>query len=226
MKIVITGVSRGLGRVLVEGMTAEGHQVAGCARSSAAVESLQEQFGPPHHFAVVDVSDVDAVQRWAEATLAAMGAPDLLINNAALINQSAPLWEVPIEEFSRLIDVNIKGMYYVIKAFLPSMIEAERGIVVNLSSAWGRTPSSDVAPYCASKWAVEGLTQSLAMDLPTGLAAVPVNPGIINTDMLQTCFGEGAGNFPDAKAWSRQAVPFLLGLSAKDNGRPLTVPNA
>ncbi len=221
--IVVTGVSRGLGRALVEPLSSAGHVIAGCARNSGSIQELRSTFGSPHCFDTVDVAQESEVRAWAEAILAQVGPPDLLINNAALINANAPLWEVPTEEFSNVIDVNIKGIFHVMKAFLPAMMERQQGVVVNLSSGWGRTASAEVAPYCATKWAVEGLTQSLALELPSGVAAVPVNPGIIDTEMLQSCFGSGASAYPSPDQWATRAVPFLLSLSAKDNGRPLTV---
>ena len=84
--------------------------------------------------------------------------------------------------------------------------------------------SRGVAPYCATKRAIEGLTQALAQELPSGMAAVPLNPGIINTDMLRSCFGGSAAGYPTPEEWAKVAVPFLLKLGAADNGRPLTVP--
>lgn len=221
--IVMTGVSRGLGRAWVDGLIDAGQQLVGCARSETAIKELQSTYSPPHDFSTVDVGDRAAVDAWAARVIEKHGAPEFLVNNAALINANAPLWEVPPEEFDRLMDVNIKGVFYVTRAFLPAMIKAGRGTIVNLSSGWGRVPASDVAPYCTTKWAIEGMTQSLAMDLPDGLVAVPLNPGIINTEMLQSCFGAGAGNFPDAKVWAERAVPCLLSITKKDNGRPLTV---
>jgi NAD(P)-dependent dehydrogenase (short-subunit alcohol dehydrogenase family) len=96
---------------------------------------------------------------------------------------------------------------------------------VNFSSGWGRSTSPEVAPYCATKWAIEGLSRALAEELPAGMAAVPLNPGIINTEMLQSCFGEHASDYPGPEQWAKKAVPFLLSLSGKDNGSPLTVPS-
>ena len=125
-----------------------------------------------------------------------MPAPDLLLNNAATINPNAPLWKVSADEFSYVIDVNIKGVANVIRHFVPRMIERGSGVIVNFSSGWGRSTSPEVAPYCATKWAIEGLTRALAQELPAGMAAIPLNPGIINTDMLQSCFGESADDFP------------------------------
>ena len=222
-RIVLTGVSRGLGRALVEGFVAGGHVVWGCARSAAAVAELAARHGPPQDFAVVDVAETAAVAAWAERFLAAHGAPDLLINNAALINRNAPLWEVPATEFDRVMDVNLKGVANVIRHFVPAMVARRRGVIVNLSSGWGRSTDAEVAPYCATKWGIEGLTQALAQELPAGMAAVPLNPGIIDTDMLRSCFGGAAASYPSPAAWAERAVPFLLGLGPAANGKPLTV---
>jgi NAD(P)-dependent dehydrogenase (short-subunit alcohol dehydrogenase family) len=104
------------------------------------------------------------------------------------------------------------------------MIARGSGTIVTLSSGWGRSTSPDVAPYCASKFAVEGLTQALAQELPSGLAAVALNPGIIDTDMLRQCWSDEAGGYAKPADWAKIAGPYLLQLGAKDNGRSLTVP--
>jgi NAD(P)-dependent dehydrogenase (short-subunit alcohol dehydrogenase family) len=222
--IVITGVSRGLGQAMTEGFIQLGHTVLGCARSEAAVEKLKQQFGSPHDFTALDVANEEQVKTWTKRLLSDYGSPDLLINNAAMINQLAPLWEIPSEDFSRLIDVNIKGVANVIRHFVPAMIEKGSGIIVNLSSGWGRSTSPEVSSYCASKWAIEGMTRSLAQELPKGMAAIPLSPGIIHTDMLEVCYGQDAANYTSIKDWVEKAVPFLLQLSPEDNGMPLTVP--
>ncbi|MFP6670594.1 MAG: SDR family oxidoreductase, partial [Pirellulaceae bacterium] len=172
----------------------------------------------------LDVSQADQVESWAQEVIENQGPPDLLLNNAATINRNAPLWEVPPEEFSNVVDVNIKGVYHVLRAFLPAMLEQQQGVIVNFTSGWGRSTSPEVAPYCATKWAIEGMTQALADELPAGLAAIPLNPGIIHTEMLDSCFGEQAAAYPSAEQWATSAVPFLLNLSSKDNGNPLTAP--
>lgn len=201
-----------------------GHTVLGCGRWPTGITALQKEFGPPHSFEVVDVCSDEAVEKWARLLLPWRGVPDLLLNNAALVNRNAPLWKVPAQEFSDVIDVNVKGTVNVIRHFVPAMIHARKGVVVNFSSGWGRSTDAEVAPYCASKWAIEGLTQSLAQELPHGLAAIPLNPGIINTDMLRSCFGGSASGYPSPEEWALIAVPFLLKLGPNDNGRQLTVP--
>ena len=220
--VLITGVSRGLGHAMTGEFARLGHIVIGCARSRKAVEALC-RLGAPHRFDVVDVADDAAVKAWASEVLKSHGAPELLINNAALINRNAPLWKAPAREFDAVVDVNVKGTANVLRHFVPAMIAAGRGVIVNFSSGWGRAVDAEVAPYCASKWAIEGLTRALALELPAGLAAVPLNPGIIDTAMLRSCFGKSAGGYPKPEAWARQAAPFLLSLGARHNGKPLTV---
>ena len=222
-RILITGAGRGLGLAMTEKFVELGHTVIGCSRQKQHVEALRMRFGQPHRFDAVDVADDAAVIKWAKSALAD-GPPDLLLNNAAVVNGNAPLWEVPPDEFSRVIDVNIKGIYHVLRHFLPAMMARKKGVIVNFSSGWGRSTSPEVAPYCATKYAVEGLTLALAQELPAGMCAVPLNPGIINTDMLQSCFGDSASSYPTPEKWAKKAVPFLLNIGSKDNGRPLTAP--
>ena len=221
--IVITGVSRGLGRALVGAFANQGHTVVGCARSQDAISELTRQWPSPHQFSVVDVTDDSQVKKWADQVLASGPPPDLLINNAGLINRNEKLWRLTAVETDRVIDVNIKGVMNVIRHFVPSMVDRGRGIIVNFSSGWGRSTAPLVAPYCATKWAIEGLTQSLAQELPGGLAAVPVSPGIINTDMLKSCFGEDSENFSSPELWAEEAAQFLLKLDETDNGNPRTI---
>jgi NAD(P)-dependent dehydrogenase (short-subunit alcohol dehydrogenase family) len=222
--IVVTGVSRGLGREMALGFAAAGHTVCGCGTSEELTTSLQNELGSEHHISVVDVSSDSVVADWASHIVRDFDAPEFLINNAAVINPNAPLWDVDATTFDRLTAVNINGIANMVRHFVPTMIAAGRGVIVNFSSGWGRSTAAEVAPYCASKWAVEGLTKSLAAELPAGLAAVPLNPGIINTDMLQSCFSGGANQFPSAQQWAEAAVPFILQMGDGDNGQSLSVP--
>ena len=219
--ILITGVSRGLGEALGRWFLERGHTIIGCARSDAAIAAWSRRAGANHHFHQVDVADDAQVAAWAADVRA---VPDLLLNNAALINANSELWRVDPDEFSRVVDVNIKGVFHVIRHFVPRMIRRGRGVIVNFSSTWGRSTSPEVAPYCATKYAIEGLTSALAAELPPGLAAIALNPGVINTDMLRSCFAEGARGYPQPDAWAAKAAPFLLELGEADNGDALTAP--
>ncbi|MCZ2344163.1 MAG: SDR family NAD(P)-dependent oxidoreductase [Bacteroidales bacterium] len=222
--IVMSGITRGLGRALLPHFARAGHTVIGCSRSGQHIAELAHAFPHPHEFTTLDVRDADAVAIWAAGVVRRVGTPDLLINNAAIVNTPAPLWTVNAEEFDAVVDVNIKGIANMIRAFVPAMVERKSGVIVNLSSGWGRSTSPEVAPYCASKYAVEGLTLALAQELPSGMAAVPLNPGVIDTDMLRQCFHEAAAAYPNAAEWAERAAPFLLGLDARDNGCSHTVP--
>lgn len=219
----VTGCTRGLGRAMVGGLAARGWTLAGCARSEDGVQEVQGALGSPHFFGKVDVVEDAQVAEFCARAMEATGAPDLLLNSAALMNTPGPLWEVEAKEFSDVIDVNIKGVANVLRHAIPLMIEHGTGVVVNFSSGWGRSTSPEVGPYCATKWAIEGLTQALSQELPSGLAAVALNPGIIDTDMLREAWGEGATAYPNPEEWAQSAVPFLESLSAKDNGGSLSV---
>jgi len=222
--VVITGVTRRLGRAMAEEFIRLGHTVLGCGRSEGDINQLRLRHGKPHDFSPVSVASNDAVESWAKDLLNSHGPPDLLLNNAAVINANDPLWRISAAEFSFVIDVNVKGVANVIRHFVPARIKRRQGVIVNFSSGWGRSTDAEVAPYCASKWAVEGLTSALAQELPGDLAAVSFNPGIINTEMLQSCFSGSASAYPTAGEWAKSAVPFLLKLGPADNGRQLTAP--
>ena len=217
--IVLTGATRGLGRALVPHFVEAGHTVAGCGRSATHIAELQIQFGSPHLFAAIDVTDSKALETWAKHVMEHLGPPELLINNAAVMNQLGSLWAIPADDFDRVIDVNVKGVVNSIRAFVPAMVARKSGVIVNLSSGWGRSTSPEVAPYCASKYAVEGLTLAMAQELPKGMAAVPLNPGVIDTDMLREAWGRDASRYPSAEQWAKQTPPYLLNLGEKDNGK-------
>jgi NADP-dependent 3-hydroxy acid dehydrogenase YdfG len=201
----------------------KGHPVSGCARSASKIAELNDRYPAPHLFTSIDICDDASVGRWCQQVLSRNGAPDLLINNAGLVNSPAPLWAVPVEECRAVIDVNINGTINLIRHFVPPMIERGTGLIVNFSSGWGRSTSPGVAPYCATKWAIEGLTQALAQELPDGMAAVALNPGIIHTEMLETCYGEAAASYTSVQEWAKAAVPYILGIQPQDNGRQLSL---
>lgn len=223
-KIVLTGCTKGLGRALVDEFLALGHTVIGCGRNPEAILNLRFAVSLPSTFDVLDVAEPMKVALWAERMLTQHGAPDLVINNAGVVTDPGPLWQQKPGEVAKLFQVNLTGVVHVVQGFVPAMIERGSGVVVNLSSGWGRSVSGQFAPYCASKWGVEGLSKALAEELPAPLAAIPLSPGIIDTSMLRQCIAEGAANYPDAAAWAKVAAPYLLTLGRKDNGKSLTVP--
>lgn len=222
-RIVITGISRGLGYAMAAAFQKLGHTVIGCASSSSAIEKATASLKSVK-ISKVDVTNDAEVAVWAASVIREGGPPDLLLNNAAIINANAKLWKLSAEEFDRVMMVNVSGVANVLRHFVPSMVANRSGVIVNFSSGWGRSVSAEVAPYCASKWAIEGLTLALAEELPDGMCAVPLNPGIINTDMLQSCFSSGANMYPSPEEWAKRSVPYLLSLGSRHNGQQLTVP--
>ena len=160
--IVLTGVTRGLGLAMAEKFIELGHTVLGCGRSREAIENLRVRFRPPHDFAAVDVALESQVEPWAARLLSSHGSPDLIVNNAGVINQNAPLWQVPADEFDRVIDVNIKGVANVIRHFVPAMIARKSGLIINMAPV-SRSVDKEVAPYCAT--GIEGY-RALAEELP------------------------------------------------------------
>ncbi|ADD68768.1 short-chain dehydrogenase/reductase SDR [Denitrovibrio acetiphilus DSM 12809] len=215
-KIVISGVSKGLGYQLAEAFTVMGHKVAGCSRSGE---------GPCCMVlcSSVDITEPLSVKAFADNVISVMGAPDILINNAAVMNRPANVWEVPADEFNMLMDINVSGTMNVIRAFYPAMEKSGEGVIVNMSSGWGRSVSPKVAPYCASKYAIEGLSMAMAQEVHGGIAVVSLNPGFINTDMVKGVFGTEASSAEDPAEWGKRASSFILKLGRNDNGKQLTV---
>ena len=209
---------------MAEGFAALGHLVVGCGRKEESLLELRRLLPSPHRFDRVDVASDAETAAWASAVGADAEPFDLIVNNAAIMNRLAPSWEQNAAEFRALVEVNILGTANVVRHFVPPMVRRARGVIVNFSSGWGRSTSPNVAPYCASKYAVEGLTLALAQELPEGMAAVPLNPGVIDTDMLRSCFSGDAANYPGPARWAESAVPYILSLGARHNGQSLTVP--
>lgn len=222
-RVVISGISRGLGRAMTTQFRQLNHKVAGCGRTALSNAALKEMGLEEQHYRSLDVYDSDSVQNWADHLLATSGPPDLLINNAGVINPRKPLAELSASESRQVIDVNVVGTLNVLHAFLPAMVAQGTGTIVNMSSGWGRSVADGVTPYCASKWAIEGLSKALALEVPTGMTVIALNPGVIETEMLYACLPEWAPLSPRPEDWAQRAVDLLLSLKPSQNGQSLSV---
>lgn len=222
--VVITGVTSGLGAAMIDEFAHRGWMIAGCGRSVSEIAKLRGKFGSQHSFEIVDVADIDAVQQWGKTIQESCGGEiNLLINNASIINRPAKSWDIPLMEFKKVIDVNVMGVVSAIHVMMPMM--SSQGVIVNISSGWGRAGDSNVSAYCASKFAIEGLTQSMAKELPEGMAVVSLDPRDgVRTPMLQICCPEYMEQAPTPEAWAHTSVPFILALNATNNGQALTCP--
>ncbi|MHC5726872.1 MAG: SDR family oxidoreductase [Nostoc sp.] len=103
------------------------------------MDKIRQKFSATNDFTSVDVANEQLVKKWALDVLQKYSPPDIVINNAAITNYPAPLWEIPSEEFSDLIDINIKAVANIIRHFVPAMVKKKRGIIVNFSSGWRRS---------------------------------------------------------------------------------------
>jgi len=219
--VCISGCSKGLGRAMAVEFHTRGWRVAGGARNAEALEKLENEIGDLCFFQAFDVSKSEEVENFAQSVEENLGVPDLLVNNAGIINKNAPLTQISPEEFASVLSINLGGIHNMIRSFVPRMEKRGNGIIVNFSSYWGQSTAPEVGPYCATKWGVEGLTRSLAQELPQGLATVAFNPGIINTDMLRSCFGDAASSHENPVDWAKHAVSRLEKIGLPDNGQTI-----
>ncbi|MEH7670149.1 SDR family oxidoreductase [Bacillus sp. JJ689] len=223
--VIITGVTQGLGRAMVDRFHELGWNIYGCGRSKDKIEELKKQYSKIHDFQVIDVSDSQQVNNWANYILNRHKAPNLIINNASIVNQNAQLWKITAQEFENVMNVNVNGVVNVIRAFVPAMVVRKEGIIINMSSSWGREGEAELAPYCASKFAIEGITKSMALELPYGMAIVALDPGgSISTPMLKSCAPQYINESPTPETWSHKAIQYILNITIDKNGDSLTCP--
>ncbi|ASK14399.1 MULTISPECIES: SDR family oxidoreductase [Bacillus] len=223
--VIITGVTQGLGRAMVDRFHELGWNIYGCGRSKDKIEELKKQYSKIHDFQVIDVSDSQQVNNWANYILNTHTAPNMIINNASIVNQNAQLWKITAQEFENVMNVNVNGVVNVIRAFVPAMVARKEGIIINMSSSWGREGEAELAPYCASKFAIEGITKSMALELPHGMAVVALDPGGSNsTPMLKSCAPQYINESPTPETWSHKAIEYILNITIDKNGDSLTCP--
>ena len=208
MTTVITGGSRGIGAAAVELFAARGDRVYFLyEKDHAAAKAVAEKTGA--QAICCDVANGDAVR----AAFSRIGDVDILVNNAGicyygLMNQMSG------EQWDRIFDVNVKGIYHCVNAAMPGFLKKQRGCVINVSSMWGRVGASCEAAYSATKGAVIALTKALAKELgPSGIRVNAVAPGVILTDMCANV---------DPEILEEMAEDTPVGR----NGRPMDVARA
>jgi NAD(P)-dependent dehydrogenase (short-subunit alcohol dehydrogenase family) len=140
------------------------------------------------------------------------GSPDVVIANAGVIHVRRPIWELPAETWQAVLSVNVSGVAHTARAFLPEMIRSgKRGLFIAISSGWGAKPAEGLGPYCASKFAVEGIVAVLNRELPNGIRAIALDPGGgVDTDMLASCLPEEHGDYISPSLWAEAAATYVL----------------
>ncbi|MET1057283.1 MAG: SDR family oxidoreductase [Pedobacter sp.] len=178
--ILVTGASAGIGLATANALQADGHIVYGASRSISALKNIS--FIPLE----MDVTSDASVNSGIEKIIKAQGHIDVLVNNAGIV-LAGPLYSTPVDFAKKQFEVNFFGVVRVSSAVLPGMIQQKQGLVINLSSVAGLFGTPYVGTYTAAKFAIEGYSQSLRMELQnTGIDVTVVNPGDFKTNNTST----------------------------------------
>ncbi|RQS20586.1 oxidoreductase [Burkholderia sp. Bp8992] len=180
--MLITGVSSGFGRALAQEALAAGHTVVGTVRSEQAAREFEALSAQAAFARVLDVTDFDRIDGVVAEIEANVGPVDVLVNNAGYGHEGI-MEEAPLAEMRRQFDVNVFGAVAMMKAVVPFMRERRRGRILNITSMGGHITMPGIAYYCGSKFALEGISESLGKELePFGIAVTAVAPGSFRTD--------------------------------------------
>jgi NADP-dependent 3-hydroxy acid dehydrogenase YdfG len=186
--VVITGASSGLGEAAARHLSAEGAAVALGARRAVRIEALADELtrrGGRALALATDVTDPEQVKRLVDAAVKAWGRIDVMLNNAGLMPHS-PLERLKIDDWDRMVDVNLKGVLYGIAAALPHMMRQKAGHIINVSSVAGHKVRPGGVVYAATKHAVRVLTEGLRMEVkPYNIRTTIISPGAVATELVE-----------------------------------------
>lgn len=178
----ITGVSSGFGRALTEEAISAGHRVIGTLRDEALKAEFEQRYPGQFYGRVLDVTDFSALPAIAEEVEQHIGAVDVLVNNAGYGHEGI-MEESPMEDIFRQFNVNVFGAVAVIKAFLPYFRQRRAGHILNITSMGGFITMPGISYYCGSKFALQGISETLSAELkPFNIAVTAVQPGSFRTD--------------------------------------------
>lgn len=184
---LITGGGRGIGKAVALAYGREGAKLAICARTEAEIEETAKEIvalGADCLALVCDVSLEESVAKMVQEVQEKFGRIDVLINNAGVMTRPAPLVELEVKKWDYTISVNLRGPFLVTRAVLPLMMRQRSGSIINVSSSIGRGAYANFAAYAASKWGIEGFTQTLAAEVRSHSIRVnSVEPGYVATKL-------------------------------------------
>ncbi|TSB47406.1 3-ketoacyl-ACP reductase [Alkalicoccobacillus porphyridii] len=185
---LITGAGRGIGRATAEAFAKEGIHVGLIGRTIENLQKVQEelkQYDVKTAIASADIADLDSITAAVESIRGELGPIDILVNNAG-ISKFGGFMDLTPEEWTNIIDVNVKGVYYTTRAVLPEMIERNTGDIINISSTAGQKGAPITSAYTASKAAVIGLSESLMMEVrKKNIRVTTLTPSTVATDMAK-----------------------------------------
>ena len=184
---VVTGAGRGIGAVIAAKLAQIGAAVVLCGRTSGPLRSTTEvisRAGGRAEAIECDVANLRSVEAMAGKVDQTFGRIDVLVNNAGIGGFGGPLHQLPPESWDQVLNTNLRGVYYCIRAFAPMMIRARNGHIINISSLAGKNALPNGAAYAASKWGLNGLTYSVAEELRVHNIRVSVIcPGSVDTEL-------------------------------------------
>ncbi|MEM8662062.1 MAG: SDR family oxidoreductase [Pseudomonadota bacterium] len=189
--VVVTGAAGGIGRAAVKGFAAEGAKVAAADINVAGLAETVKQAGSNVIAVEVDVSDADSCQAMVDQCVEHFGRLDVMFANAGIGGERAPTAETPVQEWNRVLGINLSGVFFCARAAVPEMQKVGGGVIVNTASIDGLVGMATLSPYVAAKHGVVGLTKNLAMEYAKdNIRAVSIAPGYILTDMTESAFTE------------------------------------
>ena len=181
---IVTGGASGLGKQVAARIVAEGGKVALWDLNADALDATKDEIGATHVQAL-DVSDEAAVAAAAKDSAAALGKIDILVCSAGITGATATVWDYPLDSWSRVIDINLNGLFYCNRAVVPFMLENGYGRIVNLASVAGKEGNPNASAYSASKAGVIGFTKSLGKELAgKGVIANALTPATFESPIL------------------------------------------
>jgi NAD(P)-dependent dehydrogenase (short-subunit alcohol dehydrogenase family) len=191
-RALITGAGRGIGEGIARGLAEAGAEVILCARSAPELDAAAQAIRAAGGQARVLVCDVTDTRAFA-AAVAAMPAPDIFVNNAGT-NRPKPLSEVTEDDYDAVMGLNVRAAIFAAQAVSGAMVAAGlRGSIINMSSQMGHVGAASRTLYCASKWALEGFTKALAVELgPKGIRVNTICPTFIETPMTKPFLEDAA----------------------------------
>lgn len=184
---VVTGAGRGIGAAIAHELSGLGATTVLCGRSRGALESSAQaiaQAGGTAEVVSCDVTSLESVEAAAKRVEASFGRVDILVNNAGVGGFGGPLHQLSPDAWEQILNTNLRGVYYTTRAFVPMMIRARSGHIINISSLAGKNALPNGAAYAASKWGLNGLSYSLAEELRSyNIRVAVICPGSTNTEL-------------------------------------------
>jgi NAD(P)-dependent dehydrogenase (short-subunit alcohol dehydrogenase family) len=185
LRVLVTAGAAGIGRAIADTLADNGARIHVCDIAEGVLEGCRAE-RPAYGTSLCDVAEEAQVDRLFEDVLSTLGGLDVLVNNAGIAGPTASVDEIDPAEWRRTIDVNLNGQFYCARRAVPLLKATGEGAIINISSVAGRLGYAFRTPYAATKWAIVGLTQSLAMELgPDGLRVNAILPGIVEGPRIE-----------------------------------------